>query len=203
MHSTIRVGIVGAQFAARFHLACYKQVFGVPVEVVGVVSRSRKSAEAFAGTHGLTAFESLESLLNTVDVVDICAPAYVHEAVAVEAFKSNKHVIVEKPLTGYFGSGQELFDARGFFQGNDDAGGLGQFPADTGRSRPIGAAAHVCRELGLRALRSKGAGDSALQPGSNPVDDGGGIPQRIPLRSLRALVPGREEAPLWARVAIP
>ena len=117
MHSKIRVGIVGAQFAARFHLACYRQVFGVPVEVVGVVSRSRESAEALAGTHGLTAFDSLPSLLNAVDVVDICAPAYVHEAVAVEAFNSNKDVIVEKPLTGYFGAGQERFDARSFSRG--------------------------------------------------------------------------------------
>ena len=106
---------MGAQFAARFHLACYRQVFGVPVEVVGVVSRSRKSAEALAGAHGLTAFDSLPSLLNAVDVVDICAPAYVHEAVAVEAFKANKDVIVEKPLTGYFGAGQERFDAPQFF----------------------------------------------------------------------------------------
>ena len=114
MNSKIRVGIVGAQFAARFHLACYRQVYGVPVEVVGVVARSRQSAEAFAAAHGLKAYDSLPDLLNSVDVVDICAPAYVHEAVAIESFRANKDVIVEKPLTGYFGIGQERFDARSF-----------------------------------------------------------------------------------------
>lgn len=114
MQSKIRVGIVGTKFAASFHMACYRQVYGVPVEVVGVVSQSRKNAESFANIHEVTAFESLSDLLNSVDVVDICAPAYVHESIAVEAFKSKKDVIVEKPLTGYFGAGQEKFDPRAF-----------------------------------------------------------------------------------------
>ncbi len=114
MNSKIRVGIVGARFAARFHLACYRQVYGVPVEVVGVVSRSPRSAEAFAAAHQVKAFDSLPSLLKAVDVVDICAPAYVHEAAAIESFRANKDVILEKPLTGYFGDGCQNFDARRF-----------------------------------------------------------------------------------------
>ena len=102
-----------------------------PVEIVGVVSRSRKSAAAFADAHGLTAFDSLTSLLNAVDVVDICAPAYVHEAVAVQAFKSNKHVIVEKPLTRLLRGRTGVLRCPRLFKGKHDEGGPGQFPADT------------------------------------------------------------------------
>jgi hypothetical protein len=35
MAETIRVGLVGARFAARFHWEMYRHVYGVPVQVVG------------------------------------------------------------------------------------------------------------------------------------------------------------------------
>jgi predicted dehydrogenase len=94
MSSKVRAGIGGARFAARFHLEAYHKVYGIPVEVVGMTSKSRESREAFAAAHGLKAFDSLAELLNAVDVVDICAPGYVHEPVAVESFRAGKHVII-------------------------------------------------------------------------------------------------------------
>lgn len=114
MSSKIKVGIVGARFAARFHLAGYSKVYGVPLEVIGVTSKSRESREAFAATHQVRAFDTLASLLNAVDVVDICAPGYVHESAAVEAFRAGKHVIIEKPFTGYYGTGGADFRGNVF-----------------------------------------------------------------------------------------
>ena len=38
-----------------------------------------------------------------IDVVDICTPPYVHEEMILEALAAGKHVICEKPLSGYFG----------------------------------------------------------------------------------------------------
>jgi len=43
MSDPIRVGLVGARFAAQFHLQGYRRVYGVPVEVVGVTSKSVQS----------------------------------------------------------------------------------------------------------------------------------------------------------------
>jgi predicted dehydrogenase len=44
-----------------------------------------------------------------VDVVDVCCPNDLHHEVAVAAAEAGKHVIVEKPLTGYFGGdGEDL-----------------------------------------------------------------------------------------------
>ena len=114
MNSKIRVGIVGARFAARFHLEAYHKVYGVPVEVVGMTSKSKESREAFAAAHGVKAFDSLTEMLKTVDVVDICAPGYVHEPAAIEAFRAGKHVIIEKPFTGYYGAGQSGFKGNQF-----------------------------------------------------------------------------------------
>ena len=103
MAGPIRVGIVGARFAAQFHLAGFRRVYGVPVEVVGVTSRSQGSAEAFAREHGIKAFASLEELCEAVDIVDLCTPPSSHEPLAVAALARGKHVVIEKPFTGYFG----------------------------------------------------------------------------------------------------
>ena len=103
MADPLRIGIVGARFAARFHWEGYRRVYGVPVEVVGVTSKSPESRQAFARERGLRAFETLEELCDAADVIDICGPGSTHEPLAVEALKRGKHVIIEKPFTGYYG----------------------------------------------------------------------------------------------------
>ncbi len=108
----VRGGIVGARFAARFHHESMRRVTGADVEVVGVHARTRESAEAFAAGRGIAAFDTLEALLDAVDVVHVCVPPHLHEPVAVAALERGVHAIVEKPFTGSFGDGPD-FDARG------------------------------------------------------------------------------------------
>jgi hypothetical protein len=114
MNSKIKIGLVGAKFAARFHFEGYQRVYGVPIEVVGLTSKSKESRDAFAAKHKAKPFDSLAEMLKEVDVVDICAPGYVHESAAVESFKAGKDVIVEKPFTGYYGSGSQDFKGNQF-----------------------------------------------------------------------------------------
>jgi len=106
---TIRVGLVGARFAARFHWEGLRRVYGIPVEIVGVTSTSAATREAFAREKGTRAYETFEELCTHVDVVDLCTPPSTHEALAVRALQQGKHVIIEKPLTGYFGPGSPDF----------------------------------------------------------------------------------------------
>ncbi len=114
MDAPIRVGIAGARFAADFHWKGYQKVFGKPVEVVGVTSASPQSRENFGREHGVRVFDSCAALCEVVDVIDICAPGSVHEKLAVEALRRGKHVIIEKPFTGYYGAGQEQFRGNAF-----------------------------------------------------------------------------------------
>ena len=60
MPGTIRVGIVGARFAARFHWEGYRRVYGVPAKVTGITSKSAESRDAFARDHGIAAYVSLD-----------------------------------------------------------------------------------------------------------------------------------------------
>ena len=109
MTDPIRVGIVGAGFAARFHLHNLRRVHTVPVQITGVTSRSSQSREAFCRESGVPSFENLEALCDAADVVDLCSPPSTHEALALQALQRGKHIIVEKPFTGFFGSGEQAF----------------------------------------------------------------------------------------------
>ncbi len=105
----VRVGIVGSGFAARFHFAAFEKVHGVRVEVAGVWSPTAEHCGKFGAERGLKVFESLEALCDAVDVVDACVPGAYHEPVALAALERGRHVIVEKPFTGYFGDGSPSF----------------------------------------------------------------------------------------------
>jgi predicted dehydrogenase len=102
----IRVGMVGAGFAARIHAHAYRHVHGVDVELRWVTASRPERAAAYATEFGVTrTASSLEEILADpeVDAVDLCVPNHLHAPFAVAAARAGKHVIVEKPLTGFFG----------------------------------------------------------------------------------------------------
>jgi len=114
MAQPVRVGIVGARFAANFHWEGLRRVFGVPVEIVGVTSKTAEARDAFAQAKGIRAFNTFEELCEHVDVIDLCTPPASHEALATQALALGKHVIIEKPLTGYYGPGTDSFHGASF-----------------------------------------------------------------------------------------
>jgi predicted dehydrogenase len=102
----VRVGLVGHGFAASLHMPGYLQLGPERCQVVGVCGRDKGRAAVFAQRHGIPhAFGSLAEMLRgtKLDVVDLAVPNHVHTRYAVETARAGKHLIVEKPLTGYFG----------------------------------------------------------------------------------------------------
>jgi predicted dehydrogenase len=99
------VGIAGAGFVARLHIAGWRQVAGVAADVRGVTAEHPERAQQFAAEFGLeVAYADFAQLLAdpAVTVVDLGVPNYLHEPFAIAALRAGKHVIVEKPLTGCF-----------------------------------------------------------------------------------------------------
>lgn len=87
-------------------MANYRHLRGSKVELAAVCARTRAQAEAFAKHHDIPhVFTDYRALVESpaIDVVDICATTNAHAEIAVAAARAGKHVIVEKPLTGYFG----------------------------------------------------------------------------------------------------
>ena len=101
----IKVGLLGSGFVAELHMHAYRRVYGVDVEVAAVVSRG-DHVEDFAKRHGIgQTHRDYRALLAVpgIDVVDICTPPALHAAMIGDAVHAGKHVICEKPFTGYFG----------------------------------------------------------------------------------------------------
>lgn len=106
MKREIAVGTIGAGYAARLHGEAYRRVSGCDIRLKTIVDLDREKAEELQKTYGYE--ESLTDyhlMLEDpkIDVVDICTPPNLHVKMAREAFQAGKHVICEKPLTGYFG----------------------------------------------------------------------------------------------------
>jgi predicted dehydrogenase len=101
----LRIGIAGAGFAARFHLENFPES---GVEVVGVTSARAQSRDSFAAAHKIRSFASVAEMLPEIDVLDICTPPSSHREYMLAAAAAGKHVIVEKPFTGFFGSPEEF-----------------------------------------------------------------------------------------------
>jgi predicted dehydrogenase len=102
----LRIGMVGAQFAARLHLENYRSLRGSKVEITAIASRTKERAEELAQkVHIPSVAGDYRALLDRkdVDAVDLCVPTDLHHEFVIQAAQAGKHIICEKPLTGYFG----------------------------------------------------------------------------------------------------
>ena len=102
---TIRVGLVGSGFIAELHMYAYRRVYGLNIRISAVASRG-DHVVAFAKRHRIAAvYRDYRDLLadKSIDVVDLCTPPALHAGMAVAAMQAGKHVMCEKPFTGYFG----------------------------------------------------------------------------------------------------
>ena len=100
------LGVVGAGRATELHMNALKRFSGVPVCYKWIVARRFEQVNMMKERYGfLNASLDFEDLLNDqeIDVIDICTPPYVHEQMIEKAVQAGKHVICEKPLSGYFG----------------------------------------------------------------------------------------------------
>ncbi|MCC8967322.1 Gfo/Idh/MocA family oxidoreductase [Bradyrhizobium sp. Pear76] len=101
----IRIGLAGCGFVSELHMVAYRRVYGVDVEVRAVAARGDHVVE-FARKHAIpNAYRSFAELVadRELDVIDICTPPNLHAAMIVDAMQAGKHVICEKPFSGYFG----------------------------------------------------------------------------------------------------
>jgi len=110
----IRTGIVGSGFAARFHYNALQRVFSTRVEIEGVYSTNKAELDEYTHSRNLKAFSNLDELIKNCDLVHVCTPPVTHEGIVRAALQQGKHVIVEKPFTGYFGDGGDGFNGDTF-----------------------------------------------------------------------------------------
>lgn len=102
----IGLGTIGAGRATELHMNALQRYSGAHVRYRTIAARRNEQLLAAQRRYGfekatLDYHDILED--DDIDVVDICTPPYVHEEMILEALDAGKHVICEKPLSGYFG----------------------------------------------------------------------------------------------------
>lgn len=102
----IVIGMVGAGRATELHMNALHRISNIPLRFKTIVAKREEQLIPAKERYGFEiASYDFNDLVNDpeIDVIDICTPPYVHEDMIVEAMKAGKHVICEKPLSGYFG----------------------------------------------------------------------------------------------------
>ncbi|UOQ50445.1 Gfo/Idh/MocA family oxidoreductase [Gracilibacillus caseinilyticus] len=97
----INVAIIGTGAISTSHLKGYLE-FKDRCKIVAVCDIYPEKAEKEASEFGLdvTVYRDYSALLeqDDIDLVSVCTPPYTHATIAMEALRSGKHVLVEKPM---------------------------------------------------------------------------------------------------------
>lgn len=109
----VSVSMIGSGFAARLHGNAFRLVSRLEVRLRACCDLREDTAKVLAEEYGYevctTDYRQILQDPET-DVVFVCTPPRFHAGMAAEALRAGKHVVCEKPLTGYFGppGSQEL-----------------------------------------------------------------------------------------------
>ena len=170
----VTVGTVGAGFAASLHGDGFARVCTVPVRLKAIADTNLQRAEEIRAKYGYEqAAEDFRLLLQDpeIDVIDILTPPFLHQSMILEALAAGKHVICEKPLTGYFGQdGQQragdtpkrvmyekvLENLKAIRQAAQASGKLVMYAENYIYAPPVRRAAELLRAKGSKILFMKG-----------------------------------------------
>lgn len=102
----LKIGVLGAGHLGKIHIKCIGLI-PETYELVGFFDPNDEAAQSVEST-GLKRFDTIEELVEAVDVVDIVTPTLSHYDCAVKAIRKSRHVFIEKPITQTLGQAREL-----------------------------------------------------------------------------------------------
>ncbi len=108
MPQTIKAAIVGTGFIGPAHLEALRRIPNI--EVIGLVEVNQEVADAKAAELGIPNAYTFENMLKdeSIDVVHICTPNFLHFPQAKACMLAGKHVVCEKPLSMTIEEAEEL-----------------------------------------------------------------------------------------------
>lgn len=102
----LKIGVLGAGHLGKIHVKCLKMI--ADYEITGFYDPDEQNAEQTVREYGIRRFESVEELVDAVDVVDIVTPTISHFECASIALKKSRHVFIEKPIVATPAEATEL-----------------------------------------------------------------------------------------------
>lgn len=104
----LKIGVLGAGHLGRIHIRLLKEI--EEFELVGFFDPFLVNGLEAEETAGVKRFETIDSLIDAVDVVDIVTPTLSHFECAEKSIKKSKHVFIEKPLTNTLDEAKKLIN---------------------------------------------------------------------------------------------
>ncbi len=102
----LKAGVLGAGHLGKIHLRLLNQ--SKKYELIGFYDADENNAKKVEAEFGYTYFNSIETLINAVDVVDIVTPTLSHYDCAKLAIAKGKHIFLEKPITKTVEEAEEI-----------------------------------------------------------------------------------------------
>jgi predicted dehydrogenase len=98
MDEQTRFGIIGCGVIGPTHAQAISRIPNA--RLVAVADLVAERAQHLATTYRVTPYTNMQEMLDRerLDVVNICTPSGLHGAVACQAMRTGRHVIVEKPM---------------------------------------------------------------------------------------------------------
>ncbi|ALU74810.1 Gfo/Idh/MocA family protein [Tenacibaculum finnmarkense] len=93
----LKAGVLGAGHLGKIHLRLLQE--SEKYELVGFYDPFTENAKKVAQEFGYKLFNSVEELIDAVDVIDIVTPTLSHFDCAQKAIEKGKHIFIEKPIT--------------------------------------------------------------------------------------------------------
>jgi len=132
----LKAGVLGAGHLGKIHLRLLNE--SDKYNLVGFYDPNKENAAKISTEFGYKAFDTIQELIDAVDVVDIVTPTLSHYDCAIQVIKSKKHVFIEKPISNTVLEAEEIVSLA---KENDVKGQVGHVerfnPAFTGVKNKI------------------------------------------------------------------
>jgi len=102
----LKVGVLGAGHLGKIHLRLLNQ--SQKYNLVGFYDPNSENADKVATEFGYQKFDTIEDLIQAVDVVDIVTPTLSHYDCAKDVIQAGKHLFIEKPISNTVEEAEEL-----------------------------------------------------------------------------------------------
>jgi len=102
----LKAGVLGAGHLGKIHLRLLQQ--SENYELIGFYDASPEVRKAISDEFGYTSYDTMESLIDACDMVDVVTPTTFHYECAKKVITAGKHLFIEKPITNTTEEAEEL-----------------------------------------------------------------------------------------------
>lgn len=104
--SELKIGVIGTGHLGKIHTKLWKE--NKSAHLTGIFDADSEKAKSIADEFNITAFNSINELLENVDAVTISSPTSTHFEIAELCINKGVHCFIEKPITSKYFEAERL-----------------------------------------------------------------------------------------------